>query len=59
MGHEYKPRRIRCRHCDGAGRLRANKFANGVYTIAKIDCYVCDGQGYKLTKQRVAATVTA
>lgn len=57
MGREYIPRRIRCRHCDGSGRLRANKSANGVYTIAKIDCYECGGQGYKLTKQRAISVV--
>jgi DnaJ-class molecular chaperone len=57
MGQEYKPRRIRCLHCNGSGKLRAIKVANGGYSFVKIDCYECGGQGYKLTKQRAVPVV--
>lgn len=34
-----------CNTCDGAGRLRCNKYDAGKYTFAKVGCHDCNGTG--------------
>lgn len=48
----YIPRKRKCGSCDGTGKIRRNVSTLESYTFHKVDCDVCSGAGFLLSKQR-------